>query len=323
MEWGWDHLRPYVRALFLVVVATGAYLLADISNLFIASRIEASMALPQTPRLRKSTGVILAPTRMEDYQSIIRNNLFDPTMGIYVPPAYVPAPAPVPVPVVFQPVPPPPPPPVIVPKVPLNVQLVGTVVHPDSPSYAVIQDNRTRRQLIYRVGDYLVDDAKITKIERNRVIVERDDEQIVLEISLAPVSTPMGRTSPDVMQSTPQPVPPRGRGIRQISEGQWVMDRAEIDNAVNNLPEVMTKARVVPNFVDGKSNGFRIFAIQEDSIYAKIGLQNGDILKRVNEIDVRDPQNFMQVFQQLKDETRITVDFVRNTEEKRFDYTIR
>jgi len=322
MEWGWDHLRRYVKALFLVVIAVMAYLLADISNLFIASRLEANMALTQRPRLRKGIGVVPAAD-LGNYQSIVRNNLFDPTMGIYVPKA----PMPMPVPVVLPPIPvPPPPPPVIVPKIPLNVQLVGTVIRLDSPSYAVIQDNRTRMQLIYKVGDYLLDDAKITKIERNRVVIDRENEQVVLEIALAPVSTPMGRTSPSAPPDHPMAMPHqprRGRGVQNISEGQWIMDRSEIDYAVNNLPEVMTKARVVPNFVDGKSNGFRIFAIQEDSIYAKIGLQNGDILRRVNQIDVRDPQNFMQVFQQLKDESRITVDFVRNTEEKTFSYTIR
>ena len=321
---GLDRLRPYIRLFFLVLIALGAYLLADISNLYIASHIEASMPLTSVSPLNKRLKRDYPASQKQSYESIVRANLFDPTMGIYVAP---PAPAPTPIPVVYQPIPqlPPPPPPVIVPKVPLNVQLVGTVVHPDSPSYAVIQDNRTRRQLIYRVGDYLLDDAKITQIERNRVIVEREDERIVLEISLAPVSTPTGRIVPSAAPGMPPMPPPqrRGKGVQQISEGHWVMDRSEIDYAVDNLPEIMTKARVVPNFVDGKSNGFRIFAIQEDSIYAKIGLQNGDILRRVNQVDVRDPQNFLQVFQQLKGESRITVDFVRNTEEKTFDYTIR
>ncbi|WDT81411.1 MAG: PDZ domain-containing protein [Candidatus Manganitrophus sp.] len=102
-----------------------------------------------------------------------------------------------------------------------------------------------------------------------------------------------------------------------------MVDRREIENAVNNLPQLLTKARIVPNFSEGKPDGFRIFAITEDSLYAKIGLQNGDILHRVNGIEVKDPQNFLKVFEQLKDENAINVDLVRNNQRETFSYEVR
>ena len=327
-------VRPYRWLINLILIAVAAYLLADIANSFIASSIEKVLGDARNappPVTQKSEAVLVAMGG--NYGSIIQKNIFDPTMGIVV---RIPAPV-LPPAVVFIPPPPPviappPPPPVIVPpKVPLNVRLIGTVVRVDNPSYAVIQDNRTQKQLIYRVGDFLLEDAKITNIARNRVVVSRGDEEVILEISLDGVPTSRsqflaGRQPPS--QPAPQPVaiPPgpfSPGGIRQVAENHWLMERTEVDHAVNNLPELLTKARVVPNFTDGKADGFRIFAIQEDSLYAKIGLRNGDILKKVNEIDVRNPQNFLQVFQQLKDENRITIELVRNTEDKTFDYTIR
>jgi len=102
-----------------------------------------------------------------------------------------------------------------------------------------------------------------------------------------------------------------------------VIDRREIENAVDNLPQLMAKARLIPNINDGKPDGFRIFAIMEGSLYAKIGLQNGDILHRVNGVDVKDPQNLLKVFEQLKDESAIVVDLVRNNQKETFNYEIR
>jgi general secretion pathway protein C len=323
-------VRPYLWVVHLALIATGAYFLADISNFFIADRLHTSMGV--RPKLQTSVSgspeLAFASLRGVSYSSIVQKNIFDPTMGIFIPPpppTIVPKPVFVPPPVFI-------PPPVVVPKIPLNVRLIGTVIRIDNPSYAVIQDNRTSKQLIYRVGDFLLEDAKIILIERNKVVISRgEDEKVVLEISLSGVASSRSEVSPGRTPPPPVPQPvavpapmraPAG-GVRQIGEARWLMDRSEVDYAVAHLPELLTKARVVPNFTDGQADGFRIFAIQEDSVYAKIGLQNGDILKRVNQIDVRNPQNFLQVFQQLKDEASITIDLVRNSEEKTFDYTIR
>ena len=64
-------------------------------------------------------------------------------------------------------------------------------------------------------------------------------------------------------------------------------------------------------------------SIAPDSLYAKIGLQNGDVLQQINGVEIKDPENFMRVFQQLKDETNIALDFVRNNRRESFAYEIR
>ncbi len=309
--------RSYFWAFYLFGIAVGAYLLADISNFFVASYLEKSIVLPQpvfNPSHQKAPVVTGGKF---DYRSIIRGNLFDQTMGIFIPPAPRPvlAPTPIPIPIPL-------PPPVVIPKAPLNIKLIGTVIGADSPPYAVIEDSRSRRQSLYRVGDFLSEDAKIKRIERNRVFITRGNEEIVLDLT-GLTSTNIVQPAFEAQEVIPASIPPPRGGVRPMGNGQWVIDRAEIDYAVNHLPELLTKARVIPNFTDGKADGFRIFAIRQDSIYSKIGLQDGDILKQVNDIDVRNPQNFLQVFEQLKNERRITINLVRNNKDEVLNYNIR
>jgi len=103
-----------------------------------------------------------------------------------------------------------------------------------------------------------------------------------------------------------------------------VLDKREVEAALDNLPLLLTKARVVPNLgPDGKNNGFRIVSISPSSFYEKIGLQNGDILQRINGIDVRDPATFMRIFTQLKTEPSISLDLLRNNRKESFTYEIR
>jgi len=299
--------KSYFWVLHLAMIAAGAYFVADMANVAIGSRLEASIAPkaggnPPAP-------VVASKGTPRDYNAIVEGNIFNSKMRgkqpeVAAPNADLSLPA------------------MSVPKVPLNQTLLGTMVGNDNESYAVIEDNKTREQLLYRIGDLLGEDGRITKISRNKVIIRRGGEDEILEVAFSPEENkPAPHATPTVL--TPSASSNLGNNIRAAGKNRWVMDRREIENAVDNLPALLTKARIVPNFSEGKPDGFRIFAITEDSLYAKIGLQNGDVLHRVNGIEVKDPQNFLKVFEQLKDESAITVDLVRNNQKETFSYEIR
>jgi general secretion pathway protein C len=314
--------RSYSWVLNGCFILIGAYLLADTANFFVASRLLSTTASSKeipTESIPSTRSTLLEIAT--DYRSIVIKNIFDQGVRKLVPVQYIPPPPPIILPLPL-------PPPVIVapPKAPLNMTLIGTVVSAEGPSrsYAVIEDNRVRRQYIYRIGDFLLPDAKLIQIHRTRVIISRGDEEEVLVTALSGLKGGATPTVPDgALPHESRERSPDGEGIRQVSRGRWVMDRAEVDDAIVHLPELLTKARVVPNFTDGKPDGFRIFAIREDSLYSRIGLQNGDILRRVNNIDVGNPQNFLEVFERLKGEANIKIELIRDNKEETFDYTIR
>jgi general secretion pathway protein C len=163
------------------------------------------------------------------------------------------------------------------------------------------------------LGESIDNQAKIMKIDRVEVVLRVGDTQRSLRLYLdeeEPGAGMMGTKTPPA-------------GIVNVMTNQWVLDRQEIAMALDNLPQLLTKARVVPNFNAGKPDGFRIFSIVPDSFFSKIGLQNGDVLQRINGVEVKDPENFMKVFQQLKGETSVTLDLVRNNQKQTFAYEIR
>ncbi|MBE0616405.1 MAG: general secretion pathway protein GspC, partial [Proteobacteria bacterium] len=102
-----------------------------------------------------------------------------------------------------------------------------------------------------------------------------------------------------------------------------LIDAREIEQANANMSQLMTQIRVVPNFSDGQPDGFKVFAIRPGSLFSKIGLQNGDVLKRVNGVDLQGPEQAFEAYQMLKDETSIQIDLVRRNENKTFNYEIR
>ena len=62
-----------------------------------------------------------------------------------------------------------------------------------------------------------------------------------------------------------------GDGIRQLSDTQYVVARSELNNALTNLPDLATKARIVPSFKNGVADGFKFFSIVPDSCTQRSG----------------------------------------------------
>lgn len=194
----------------------------------------------------------------------------------------------------------------------LNVKLWGTAIARDpSQSYAIIEDQAARRQNLYRVGDSILDTATLVRVEWDRVILERNGEEEVLEL--------VANTGP----ATASVAPAAAERIRKTADDKFVIDRRELEKTVANINEVFTQARAVPYFEDGKTVGFRVFAIKPGSVFEKIGLQNGDVINRVNGVELTDPTKAISLFTELQNEGHIAVDLQRNKATKNLSYEIR
>lgn len=292
-------------AVHLVMLTAGAYFVADIVNELVARKLEASIRPDDRASVRAvpSAGEV----NPSGYQRILEGDLFHPGLRgqTTAPPADGPAPP-----------------------APLDLAmmtLIGTGEGDGMTSFAVIEDRSTREQRVYRLNDMVKDGAVLAKVERNQVTLRLGTQREILkaytdgtEEVTPPDSGTAVRPRGDPLDGAFQP-----SGIKQVQANRWVLDKQEVTAALNNLPQLLTKARVIPNFTDGRPDGFKIFSIAPDSLYAKIGLQNGDVLQQINGVEVKDPENFMRVFQQLKDETNIALDFVRNNRRESFSYEIR
>jgi general secretion pathway protein C len=82
------------------------------------------------------------------------------------------------------------------------------------------------------------------------------------------------------------------------------------------------QARIVPAFKDGQSEGFKLFSIRPDSIYTKIGVQNGDVIKQINGYDLNSPEKALEIYSKLKEASRIDIVIDRNGSTMHKSYTI-
>ena len=202
-------------------------------------------------------------------------------------------------------------------RAPLNLasklKLLGVVIGDREGVSAIIEELSSKRQLFFRLHDQIPDVGEISEIRREGIVVRQGDQQELLELAASQVEKPP--TAPVSAESAVAPAP--GRPVRTV------LDRRDVEQAMGDVPKLLSQARAVPYLVNGTMNGFRLDFIAPSSFYEKIGLKYGDVLQQVNGVDIRDPGTMLTLFQQLRNERSVKLDVLRNNQRTTMNFDIR
>ena len=199
-------------------------------------------------------------------------------------------------------------------------KLWGTAVRERERAFAIIEDQGTHVQGLYREGEMVAPGVTLVQVSWDQVTLERNGRRETLTL---PTEAPAAPTQPVVTAATPAPRQDQD-GIRQIAQDTFQIDRREIDHAMENLNDLFTQVRAVP-YADGNgaSQGFRLFSIKPQSLVEHLGLKNGDIVQRVNGVEISDPSTAFSLLQDLQGRSQVRVDILRNRQPVTLSYEIR
>lgn len=213
----------------------------------------------------------------------------------------------------------------------LNALLRATLVA-DRPewSLAIVVKNDTREPAAYSIKsgtNQIADDAVLVAIRSREIVVRRRDhfERCVGEGDVSGQASPAPMMPMASMASNDEPaspVPGDMSGVTRLSNTDYRIERSEVDKSLTNLNEVATQARIVPSFRNGKANGFKLFSIKPGSIYSKIGLQNGDVIQKINGYDMNSPDRALEIYTKLRDATSLTIELMRAGNVQTMNYAI-
>ena len=221
----------------------------------------------------------------------------------------------------------------------LRAQLIaGVVAEVPRSSIASIVDLNTRETHIYGVGDRVLG-ASVLSIERLRD--EKDATGVGFKVvaivcnsgkkeyvdfepgdgSGAAPQAARGVAAPPA-GAEPAPAGPSPDGVKKLADNRYDVQRKYIDDTLSNLNNVATQARIVPSFKNGVANGFKLFSIQPGSLYSAIGVENGDVIQRINGYEINSPDKALEVYQKLRESSHITIEIERNGQIIRKEYNV-
>jgi len=220
----------------------------------------------------------------------------------------------------------------------LRMQLVaGVLAERPRFSLATINDLATRETHVLGVGDE-IGNVRLLGLERVRddrdatgngfrvvAIICNGGTKEYLDFEPGAGGGDAGASNLGVQAVPPRPAPAPGgkiEGIRQLGDDRYEIERGALDSTLGDLNKVATQARIVPSFKNGVANGFKLFSIQPGSLYSSIGIENGDVVQRVNGYELNSPEKALELYQKLKEAGHVTLELERGGRVIRKEYNI-
>ncbi len=216
----------------------------------------------------------------------------------------------------------------------LRLQLVASVMS-ERPqwSLATLGDASTRETRILGVGDEMQGATllAVTRVRDDRDATGNGFKVVAIVcnggtkeyIDYEPGAGAPVDAGPSLgVASVPRgPLAP-GQGVTKVADNRYQLDRSVVDGALNNMSNLATQARIVPSFKNGVANGFKLFSIQPGSLYANIGIENGDVIQRINGYEMNSPDKALEIYQKLGKSQHVTIEVERAGQMIRKEYDI-
>lgn len=214
-----------------------------------------------------------------------------------------------------------------IPTTTLPIVLLATNVSAnDAQSFGTILNTENQRQGAYGVGDKVLGGGPIKAVHYKYVDFDNNGhtERVILLGATVPVTAP----PPVVAEATPEGDKDEmqaaiDNGIKRIDDNNYEIDKALVEKVLLNPMAVAKGARVVPAVKNGKPDGFKLYAIRPSSVFAKLGLTNGDTLQAINGFELTSADKALEVYTKLREATSLEVEVTRRGKSTTLKYQIR
>lgn len=114
-----------------------------------------------------------------------------------------------------------------------------------------------------------------------------------------------------------------GEGVHRINDTEFEITRDAIKFLVEDPNRIAKATRVVPAHRDGKTLGFKLFAIRPNSALGLLGLQNGDLVTHIGDKPITSPEEMLEAYAKLKNAKSVELRLERRGEPKKLLYKIK
>ena len=188
-----------------------------------------------------------------------------------------------------------------------QLQMLGAIIANKS-GVALIKHRGTGAIKAVKTGESAFGMGTLVSVDRQVMIVLENDGHMTT------ISSKLGgaygkKAPPKVLVSNDE---------KHIEDGfARIGNKIEVDSRYRDrmikeeLPNILMQASSEPVVVNGEITGFRLFQFDQNSIFAKLGMKDGDVVKEINGVPLNNVAKTIQFLNGLKSESNVSVQIVR------------
>ena len=180
---------------------------------------------------------------------------------------------------------------------PSDLQLVGLLLA-SAPDRSVAIFRAEGRSRSASPGESVFG-CRIVAVGHGGVTLEFDGRRIELALTAGPTRFPQ---------------PPRSSGTTPLSApGTQTLSRKEVERRLGaEIPRILAETTVVPVMEDGRVTGLAVTRMPEGTLLGEAGLRPGDVLKRINDVQIDGMATLIGLWPRLQGATEFRAEVLRN-----------
>jgi type II secretion system protein C len=288
------------KAALAATLTIACWLIAHTINVYVSHALLSApiteMSVPET----SVSSLALNPDPVQMAQTILSSGLFVvPRNAPSLDPEADKAPAP--------------PPPI---EVTGKLKLLGTAIGEGLRPSAAIEHQSDHSQKLYFLEETIEGFGRLAIITRKGVTIRQGNREGFL---------PLAETALEPMPPNPVPTPVKPAQAKPPAP-YTMIDRRQLRQNLSEVSKLLTDARAMPYYDltnNGKLEGWQLIEIKPNSILDQLGIQQKDVMLRINGTPVVDPGTMLRLLQDLQHERIVKLDLIRGGERQTLTYEIR
>ena len=215
----------------------------------------------------------------------------------------------------------------------LNLELHGIVAsNKDGNGFAMISYNG-KTQESYKRGEELpkkemdkereLSGVILKRVDNNSVVIDNNGTEQLLELSESSLASSSNTSSArkaaptratNARKARPSRVAPRRLNSNNPNQIQTL---SELREALLEDSQIITTV-ITPSLVreNGQVTGLRVYPSQNRALFRELGFRNGDVIKKVNDVEIDGSPSNLSILQQFADSPSLEITILRGGNEQ-------
>jgi len=191
-----------------------------------------------------------------------------------------------------------------------NLDLKAIFADDHGKGWIVLEDKGTKKSEDLKNGDEYKG-YRLTEIKPESALFENGGKKYTVTIN-----------KPEMKELVTSPVVAETTKKTQDSPVIRAVPRREIDKYRQNYKAIWNNIKIKETVEAGEITGFKILWIKEDSIFAQLGFKVGDIIKSVNNKELKSYADAFKIYNTIQSYKSIKFTILRDKEVRELEYEV-